>query len=716
MNLVHTKYREVKDLSILTDDPIIQEPVVVRKAKALALALDETRPVILDDELIVGLRTLYSPLQTGQNVFGSFDYELPVKPATNHCLNYFPHYLTADECAELKPAGIKEGYAIAHVPFGVHKLLTLGYGGIIDSVQQRIEELSKTHETSSKIDFLRAVIIVFKAASRFAQRHAGEAERLIQEIISPQRKQELKNLAETCRWISVHPPRSFHEALQLFWFTAIIHKVEGQSCLPIGRFDQDLYPYYKKDRDAGLHNQAEALELLECLWIKLNLESDLTTDTCENITLSGQDRTGMDVTNELTYLCLDTSLDLKLADPKINVRFHQKSPKRLWMKCCELVKSGLGGFPTFFNDDANIPGLIKLGIPLQDARLYSCDGCQEIIIPGKGDFYPTFTGISFLGCLLQVLNRPNSYVSFDEFMGEYKHKLSEAIKDAVILGNLKDSTMANLSPTPFLSATLEGCIEQGRDKTSGGTEYNFTGCLGRAFSHGVNSLAVIKKIVFDESLYSMETLREALANNWDGYERLRQLAMNRVPKYGNDDDYVDDLAVAVADHFIHEVLKYKNPRGGSYYPGIFTFHHVTRGKFLGASPDGRRAGEGLTSHISPVVGTDLKGPTAVINSAVKICRLQPPEGAALGVRFHPTAIQGERGIQNLISFIKTFMDQGGICIQFNVVDSETLRRAQQSPEEYRNLIVRVWGFSAYFVTLTRQYQDDVIARTEHGFR
>jgi formate C-acetyltransferase len=638
-----------------------------------------------------------------------------VKPATNHCLNYFPHYLIEDELEDLKPVEIREGYAIAHVPFGVHKVLTLGFGGIIDAAKQRIEELTDTHE-ASKIDFLRAVIIVFQAASHFTQRYADEAERLILETTKSQRQQELRNMAEICRWVSVHPPRSFQEALQLFWSAAIIHKVEDQSCLPIGRFDQDLYPFYKKDRDAGLLTQEEALELIECLFIKLNLESDLTTDTCENITLSGQDITGKDATNELTYLCLDASLDLKLADPKINVRFHQNSPKRLWMKCCELVKAGLGGFPTFFNDDANISGLIKLGIPLEDARLYSCDGCQEIIIPGKGDFYPTFTGVSFLGCLLQVLNRPESYTSFDEFMEQYKHQLSEAIKDAVIFGNLKDATMAKLSPTPFLSATLEGCIEKSRDKTAGGAVYNFTGCLGRAFSHGVNSLAVIKKIVFDEHLYSMATFRDALANNWDGYERLRQLAVNRVPKYGNDDDYVDDLAVSVADHFIHEVLKYQNPRGGRYYPGIFTFHHVTRGKFLGASPDGRLAGEGLTSHISPVVGTDINGPTAVINSATKICRLQPPEGAALGVRFHPSAIQGESGVQNLIAFIKTFMDQGGICIQFNVVDSKTLRHAQQSPEEYRNLIVRVWGFSAYFVTLTRQYQDDVIARTEHGFR
>jgi formate C-acetyltransferase len=409
------------------------------------------------------------------------------------------------------------------------------------------------------------------------------------------------------------------------------------------------------------------------------------------------------------------SLELQLPDPKINVRFHQHSPPRLWQTCCEIVKEGIGGFPNFFNDDANIPSLVKAGIPLSDARLYSADGCQELIIPGKGDFYPTFSSVDFLDTLLQVLQQSRSYETFSDFMAEYKAQLSQAIKHAVATANAKDVLIAKLSPVPFLSATLEGCIEQAMDKTAGGTHYNFTGCLGRVFSNAANSLAVIKKLVFDERLYALSTLTTALTKNWEGYERLRLFAVNRVPKYGNDDDYVDALAVEIADHFIQEVPTYQNPRGGRFYPGIFTFHHVTRGGMLPASPDGRRAGEGVASHISPVVGTDLNGPTAVLNSALKICRLQPSEGTALGIRFHPSALQGDTGTHNLMAFTKTFMKGGGLSLQFNVVDSKTLRTAQQYPERYQNLIVRVWGFSAYFVTLTKQYQEDVIARTEHGF-
>jgi pyruvate formate-lyase/glycerol dehydratase family glycyl radical enzyme len=712
--LQHIQYRGVKDLTVLDDDAVRREPVIVRKAKALARLLDETDPVILDDELVVGLRTIYGPLTVGQNVFGGFDYELPVKPGTMHRLTYYPHYLTAEETEDAQKSGIRAGQATSHIPFGCQRVLRLGYGGLLKAARQRMTALEGTPQSAEQRSFLRAVVIVMEAASRFAQRHARKADRLAQETRDPRRREELETIGANCRWVAVHPPRSFHEALQLFWFTCIIHKVEDQACLPLGRFDQDLYPFYAQDVERGVLNREAALELLACLWFKLNMESDLTTDTCENMTLGGQDASGNDVTNELTYLCLETALRLKLADPKINVRFHRNSPPALWTRCSEMVKAGMGGFPCFYNDDANIAGLMRMGIPLHDARLYCCDGCQEIILPGKGDFYTTFTSINFLESLLDVLHSPREFDTFPAFMEAYKAEVTASIERAVTTGNQKDTALAQYSPVPFLSATLEGCLERAADKTQGGTLYNFTGCLGEAFINAVNALAVIKQLVYADPVVSLATLRDALAANWDGYERLRQLAVNRVPKYGNDDDYVDALAVELAAHFIDEVLKHPNPRGGRFYPGFFIFHHVTRGKFIGASPDGRRAGEAVAVHISPAVGTDVHGPTAVINSAVKICRLKPPEGTVLGLRFHPSALRGEDGTQNLISFIQTYMAAGGTTIQFNVVDSETLRNAQHHPEAYRNLLVRVWGFTAYFVTLTKDYQDDIIARTEHG--
>lgn len=711
----HTRYRQTRELNVLGDEAAASEPVVVRKAMALALLLDETPPIIMEDELIVGLRTIYGPLEAGRNVVGS-DYELPVKPATDHSLTFYPHYLKEQELAETRRLGIREGQATGHVPFGTARVLRHGYAGIKNEALQTAQQLRADPKTDrGRTDFLRAVTIVMDAASRFASKHADEAEHLAKMASEPVRREELTRIAEACRWVSSNPPRTFHEALQLFWFTAVVIKAEDQACLPIGRFDQDLIPYYRRDLEENGLTREAALELLECVWIKLNIEDDLTTDTCENITLSGQDAEGDDVTNELTYLCLDASMDLGLTDPKINVRFHEGSPPELWDKCLRMVKMGMGGFPAFYNDEAIIPNIMKAGIPFRDARLYSCDGCQEVIIPGKGDFYPTFTSVDLLGTVLNVLARSDDFKDFGEFMKGYGKELSTAVKNAVEDGNTRDSALARLSPVPFLSSTLEGCTENGLDKTQGGTIYNYTACLGRPFANAVNSLAALKKLVYDDRVVSALLLRDILAKDWEGHERLRQLALNRVPKYGNDDDYVDSIAVQVGGQFFEEVLKYRNPRGGRYYPGIFTFQHMAVGKKVGATPDGRRAGDTASSHASPAVGTDLSGPTAVVNSALKLCKLGPPEGTALDVRFHPSALQGEAGTENLLSFIKAYMEEGGIEIQFNVVDSETLREAQRHPENYKDLIVRVWGFSAYFVTLTKDYQENVIARTEHGF-
>ena len=739
LNLEHTKYRTVKDLSIWDHGDHSGEPIVVRKAHGLALLLDETPPIILDDELIIGLRTIYGPIEEGMNVFGGCG-ELPVNPATRHSLFAYPLYLTDGERAEAEAAGIMEGSCTSHVPYGAEKVMTLGFGGIEEQARKRLKELEAgSPRDQAGIDFLRAAIITLQASTRFALKHADEAARLAQETRDPDRRVELEKISEICRWVASRPPRSFHEALQLYWLATVVTNCENQGFIPLGRIDQDLDPIFKRDLERWTITRDEALELLECLWIKLNIDDDLTTDSCRNIMLSGQDSEGRDATNELTYLCLEASANLRLTDPKVNVRFHTGSPPELWERCVEMVKLGMGGFPTFFNDEAIIPGFLRMGVPVEDARLYSCDGCQEIIIPGKGDFYPVYTSVNFLECLHHTLGMPSSpegeeykavsssavvltrkaeeaksLSSFQEFMEEYERQIDRAIEDTVSSGNSRDAALAKFSPVPFLSSTLEGCIENARGKSDGGTTYNFTGCNGQCFPNAVNSLAAVKKLVYDDGEISIEGLKEALLGDWEGYERLRQRAINRVPKYGNDDDYVDSLAVRVAGHFIDGVMGNRNPRGGPYYPGIYTFHHVTKGMSLNASPDGRRARDSVASHISPVAGTDTSGPTLALNSALRIYALGPPEGSALGLRFHPSAVRGEAGSRNLTSFIKAFMERGGYEIQFNVVDGETLRAAQLDPESYRSLVVRVWGFSAYFVTLTKAYQDEIIARTVHG--
>jgi formate C-acetyltransferase len=631
-----------------------KESLIVRKALALGLLLKESQAVITDHELIVGQRTLYSEKSGDRNVFGT-NYVLPVKPATEHLKIYYPCYFTDDEAHYANLNGIREGVSTSHVPFGTEKALRLGIGGLLKEARIKLEK----NKNTNSVDFLEAVVITLEAASEFVLKHSHEAETQASLTESVERREELLKIAEICRRISVYPPRGFYEALQLFWFFSIITSCENQSCIPIGRFDQDLYPYLKEDLDNGVLTSDEALELLECLWIKLNTEDDLTTDTCINITLSGQTEDGLDATNKLTYLCLEATKELRLTDPKINVRFHKDSPDKLWEECCKMVKLGMGGFPAFYSDEAVIKGLLKMNIPLSEARLYSCDGCQEIIIPGKGDFYPVFTSVNLLEAVNLTLGVPPyintaediseilEYKSFEEFMKEYFNTLKKMVKSTVQEGNIRESLIGTLSPAPFLSCTLEGCIENIKDKTLGGATYNFTGCNGQSFASAVNSLASIKKMVFDESLVNLDELRYILNSNWEGNERLRQYALNRVPKFGNNDDYVDNIAIDVAKGFIEEVLGYFNSRGGPYYPGLFTFHHVSKGLSLNASTDGRKAGESVSTHLTPVAGTDTSGPTNVLYSALKITNLCPPEGTALDLRFHPSALEGEEGLSNL---------------------------------------------------------------------
>jgi len=721
--LRHAEYRTVRALSIWDHDADPEEPVVLRKARAFRLLLDETPAVIMDHELIVGLRTLYGPLDAGENVFGG-TYMLPVKPATMHSKRFYPGYLTEDEASAAQGMGVEEGGFTSHVPFGTEKVLALGLHGLKEEVAVRLAE-----RRGEKAAFLEAVLVCLDAVTEFIRRHADEALRLRDVTGGETRRQELKEIADICLWVSTEPPRTFREALQLFWFLCLAMAAESQSCIPIGRFDQDLYPYLERDLEAGEATLGDAQTLLECLWIKLNFESDLTTDTCRNITLSGQGPDGLDATNTLTYMCLDASHRLRLADPKLNVRFHGGSPSRLLRRCVDMVKDGLGGFPAFYNDDTIIEGLTVMGVPLEHARLYSCDGCQEIILPGRGDFYPVHTGVDLLACVQRTLGVPPylvepgepeppeteimDYPGFEAFMDAYIGNLEAMVASAVEEGNTRDRGLAMYSPVPFLSSTLEGCLENAADKTAGGCTYNWTGCNGQAFAAAVNSLAAVKRMVYDEKLVSLEGLRETLVDDW-GDERLRQYALNRVPKWGNDDDYVDSVAVRVAGRFIDEVLRHRNPRGGPYYPGIFTFHHVSRGVRSSASPDGRHAGDPVSTHLSPVAGTDKAGPTLAVNSALKVYALRPPEGTAMDLRFHPTALMGD-GLDKLEGFVKAFMDGGGTVVQFNVVDSETLRDAQENPEQHRSLLVRVWGFSAYFTTLTKEYQDEIIARTTHGF-
>lgn len=724
LDLNHVEYRTYSKLSIWDHGAEPSEPIVVRKAMGFKLILDETPAIIMDDELLVGQRTLYGQVAEGENVLRG-TYMLPVNPATDHKKEFYAGYLTDAEILEAHKYGILEGAYTSHVPFGTAMILELGLGGI----KQKAIDRMGADNSDAQNDFLEAVVISFDAISDFIGKHADEARRLAELTGDKVRKGELLRMSESIDRITTGPAANFYDAVQMFWLCTVVMAVESQGCIPIGRLDYDLWPYLEKDLDSGAISLKEAQELVDCLWIKINWETDLTSDSCRNVTLGGTHPDGSDATNELSYMFMAASDKLRLADPKLNVRFHKGSPERLWETTVELIKAGLGGFPAFYCDEAIVESLQRMGMSIEDARSYSCDGCQEIIIPGKGDFYPVHTGVSLLELVQNTLgvepgivdprvpkveySEPSDYPSFEEFFKAYLANMDALIVETVKEGNKRDTGLGLFSPVPFLSATLEGCIENASDKTTGGCTYNWTGCNGQAFATAVNSLAAVKKMVYDEKLVTLPELREHLNEDWPD-QRLRQYALNRVPKWGNDDDYVDDIAVKVAEHFLDEAGKYENSRGGPYYPGIFTFHHVGRGIRTSASPDGRLTGDTISTHITPHAGTDTIGPTSALNSALKVTSLRPPEGTAMDIRLHPSAVSGDEGTRKLRSFIETMMKEGGPVLQFNVIDTETLRKAQVNPEQSRSLLVRVWGFSAYFTTLTKEYQEEVIARTVHG--
>jgi formate C-acetyltransferase len=725
LDLSHVQYRTYSKLSIWDQGTDPAEPIVIRKAKALKLLLDETPPIINDNELVVGLRTLYGQAAEDED-FLSGIYMLPVNPSTDHKRGFYASYLTDEEVHDARGYDIIEGAFTSHVPFGTAMVLKLGIGGVKQKALKRMED---SGNSSAQNDFLESVVISLDAVSDFILKHAEEANRLAQATADTERREELLRMAESIMMISTGPATSFYEAVQLFWMCTVVMAMESQSCIPIGRLDYDLWPYLEKDLGSGDISLDEAQELVECLWIKLNFETDLTSDSCRNVTIGGTHPDGSDSTNELSYMFLAASDRLRLADPKLNVRFHDGSSERLWKTTVKLIKSGLGGFPAFYCDETIIESLLRMDMSIEDARSYSCDGCQEIIIPGKGDFYPVHTAVNLLELVQQTLgvepaivdpripnvNYPETldHATFESFFKTYLANMDALIVETVMMGNKRDTGFGMYSPVPFLSATLEGCIENASDKTTGGCTYNWTGCNGQAFATAVNSLAAVKKMVYDEKLINLLELREQLREDWPD-ERLRQYALNRVPKWGNDDDYVDDIAIRVAEHFLKEAGKYDNPRGGPFYPGIFTFHHVSRGLRTSASPDGRVTGDPISTHITPQAGTDKTGPTRTLSSALKIAKLRPPEGTALDFRLHPSAVSGEEGTAKLRSFIETLMKQRGPVVQFNIIDTETLRKAQANPEQYRSLLVRVWGFSAYFTTLTKEYQEEIIARTAHG--
>ncbi|MEM1552999.1 MAG: pyruvate formate lyase family protein [Candidatus Bathyarchaeia archaeon] len=624
-----------------------------------------------------------------------------------------------------------------------------GLNSIIAEIENELNNLRiLTFEDLEKKIFLEAAKIVLKAIIRFANRYADLAEKLASEEKDPVRKQELLKIAEACRWVPANKPRSFYEAVQSVWFNQILST--PTSTYNFGRFDQYMYPYYKNDIKNGKITNEEVLALLCELRIKCMKPENIKLRAAKrmqhegfakwrNMTIGGVTPDGKDATNELTYLVLEAAKIVKTPHHTITLRVHEGTPEDLMVKALEVVKTGIG-MPAFASDPSFIAYLTSGGIPLEEARNYHIAGCLDPSVPGKlgclaGRFFvvPKVLEIFMNGgvdprtgielCPFKV--NVEDFNTFDEFYSAFKQYLSYFINlwhEQVVIESYDTLGCPSYYDAVEIIETvlLHDGIRVGKplSKRRAVPPYNFRAVMiPVGLQNVVDSLAVIKKLVFEEKKVTMRQLKETLAVNWQGHEELRKICL-KAPKYGNDYDYVDSIAADLLKFLIDEVGRYPNvarPVGGIIrgLGGASISSMWAGGAITGATPDGRCAGEPLADGtVSPVQGRDINGPTAVLKSALKVDQVSC-SSTLLNMKFHPSTLKTTEDLRKLAALIKTYFIHGGKWIQFNVVDRETLLEAQKHPEKYRDLIVRVAGYSAYFTQLSRGVQDDIIRRTEH---
>ncbi len=598
-------------------------------------------------------------------------------------------------------------------------------------------------EAFPKQEELRAMGAAASAVIRFAERHAEKAEKMAADESNPQRQDELRKIAEVCRHVPAHAPRDFWEALQAYWFThlGVISELNTWDSFCPGRLDQHLYPFYEQGLADGTLTRDRAKELLECFWVKFNnqpappkvgvtaAESGTYTDFA-NINNGGLKADGSDGVNELTYLILEVVDEMRLLQPSSNLQLSKKSPERFLKRGIEIIRKGWGQ-PSIFNADLVVEELLRQGKSIEDARSGGTSGCVETGSFGKEAYI--LTGYFNLTKVLEItLNNgldprtgkriglqtgnPRNFSSFDELFAAYRKQLHRFIEIKVRGNNIIERIYAKYMPAPFLSLLIEDCIAKGKDYNDGGPRYNTTYIMGVGPGSCTDSLAAIRYHVFDRKDVTMAELLEALEANFEGHERTMQVLLNKTPKYGNDDEYADALLTDLFNAFYDEVNGRKNTKGGSYRVNyLSTTCHVYFGSVTGATPDGRRAYEPLSDGISPVQGADRRGPTAVLKSAARMDHARTG-GTLLNQKFTPQLLEGEEGIDRLAHLVRSYFRLDGHHIQFNVVTADTLRAAQENPEKYRDLIVRVAGYSDYFCDLTTALQNEIIARTEHqGF-
>ena len=795
------------------------EPIITRRAKAFAHILHNIPIIIRDNELIVGSSTI---APRGCQTFPEFSYEwLEAELDTVATRTADPFEIAEETKAELKeadkywkgkttselatsymaPEAIKAiehniftpgNYfynGVGHVTVKYWEVLEIGFEGIMEKAQKELDGCSVGDGNyARKSHFLEAVILSCKAVIDYAGRYAKLAQEMAAQTSDPVRKQELFVIAENCSRVPAKGAQNFYEACQSFWFVQQLLQMEssGHSISP-GRFDQYMYPYYKKDMEAGTITREFAQELMDCIWVKLNdlnkcrdaasAEGFAGYSLFQNLIAGGQNKEGEDVTNDLSVMCIQASMHVHLPAPSLSVRVWNGSPHEFLIKAAELTRTGIG-LPAYYNDEVIIPALQNRGLSLEDAREYNIIGCVEPQKAGKTEGWHDAAFFNMCRPLELVFSNgmdkgemvgiPTGDVTqmktFDEFFDAYKKQMEYCISLLVNADNAIDVAHAERCPLPFLSCMIDDCLKEGKSVQEGGAVYNFTGPQGFGIANMADGLFAIRKLVYEDKKVSMKELKEALAWNYDkgldaqsagdmtemimkamqkagrnvdastaeGFlktfmgmkpgeqktQRFKEIhdMIDEVPKFGNDIPEVDYFAREVAYTYSKPLQKYNNPRGGKFQAGLYPVSaNVPLGGQTGATPDGRYAHTPVADGVSPSAGKDVKGPTAAATSVSRLDHFIVSNGTLFNQKFHPSALSGREGLEKFVALIRGYFDQKGMHMQFNVVDRQTLLDAQEHPEKYKHLVVRVAGYSALFTTLSRSLQDDIIRRTEQGF-
>ena len=756
------------------------EPIITRRAKAFAHILHNIPIIIRDNELIVGSSTI---APRGCQTFPEFSYEwLEAELDTVATRTADPFEIAEETKAELKeadkywkgkttselatsymaPEAIKAiehniftpgNYfynGVGHVTVKYWEVLEIGFEGIMEKAQKELDGCSVGDGNyARKSHFLEAVILSCKAVIDYAGRYAKLAQEIAAQTSDPVRKQELLVIAENCSRVPAKGAQNFYEACQSFWFVQQLLQMEssGHSISP-GRFDQYMYPYYKKDMENGSLSEESALELLTCLWIKTltinkvrsqaHTLSSAGSPMYQNVTIGGQTTDKKDAVNELSFTVLKSVAQTRLTQPNLTVRYHANLNKKFFDECIEVMKLGFG-MPALNNDEIIIPSFINWGVKEEDAYNYSAIGCVETAVPGKWGYRCTgMSYINFPRVLLCAMNNGVDLTSkkrftkgygyftemetYEDLLAAWDKTVREMTRYSVIVENAIDKASEKDVPDVLCSALTDDCIGRGKTIKEGGAVYDFISGLQVGIANMADSLAAIKKLVYEEKKITKQQLWDAILDNFQSPEnkKIQEMLIEEAPKYGNDNDYVDNLVVEAYDSYLDEIKKYPNTRyqrgpiGGIRYGGTSSISaNVGQGMGTIATPDGRNAFEPLAEGCSPAHNADKNGPTAIFKTVSKLPTEKITGGVLLNQKMTPQMLSTEENKQKLEMLIRTFFNRlHGYHVQYNIVSKETLIDAQKHPEKHKDLIVRVAGYSAFFNVLSKKTQDDIIGRTE----